>query len=210
MFSYVPFAVQKKQFQKSYSIMLKNIFLFILGFSFILSCKNEPSTSENTRPVAPTDSQPATGGLENLKARALDEDDIFGRVNHSLGVLQKEFQVSNQANPDMGKMNVFVDEKFTLLMRNEVNGDVFDTKVNLKNLNPENGSLRLIPDVELDDLPGFAVSVIDGKEGVERTKNGEIIASNERELKIFMATRENVEKVVPAFVQALNVVHGKY
>ncbi len=189
--------------------MTKKILLFIFGFSFILSCKNEPSTPENTQPVIPVESNQLTGGLKDLKSQALDESDMFGRVNQSLGVLQKEFQVSSQTNSDMGKMTVFVDEKFTVLMRNEKDGKVFDTKVNLKNLNPENGSFRLIPNVELNDLPGFAISVIEGKEGVERSKDGEIIAKNERELQIFMATRQNIETVVPAFVQALNVVHGK-
>ncbi len=191
---------------------MSKYFLFtalIITLLAFYGCGSEPSPStENATPVPEADGQ-FSGSLEELKANALDEGDIFGRVNHSLGVMQKEFQISRNLNPALGKVTVFVDEKFTILIRRELDGKVTDTKVNLKNLNPENGGMRLIPDQNADELPGFAVAVIDGLEGVEIIEDNKTVSKNERELKIYMASRENVQNVIPAFVQALHVVHGK-
>jgi len=187
----------------NFKISLAALFCF-----FLMSCASEPGEPENTQAVTPTDGH-VSGGMNDIKSQAIDENDRFGRVNHSLGILQKEFQISNNIDHWQGKMTVFVDENFTMLIRQEIDGKVFDSKVNLKNLNPENGGMRLIPNQGPDEHPGFSISVIDGKEGVERSEDGKVVAKDERELHIFMSSRENIEKVVPAFVQALNVVHGK-
>ena len=196
--------------------MIKD-FVFFTIVVLLFSCKTDHENStakgaaDNNSPLPPASSSGMSVKEENLaklKAKALDESDIFGRVNHSLGSITKQFVISNNLKPQEGKRSIFVDEKFTIIVRHEKGEDVTDLKVNLKNLNQQNGGMRLIPDTELDEFPGFAVSVIDGQPGVEVIKNGEKIGE-ERELKIFMADRSLIEQAVPAFLQALNIVHGR-
>ncbi|HHM21807.1 MAG TPA: hypothetical protein ENJ20_07260 [Bacteroidetes bacterium] len=192
--------------------MLKKFQSALFVALLLFSCKNDPATtntSDTQTPPTPTrqNSRPADN-LAQLKARAFDEDDTFGRVNHSLGLVMKQLALSNKTKPEAGKQTIFVDENFTIIVRKEIGDDVIDQKINLRNLDQQNGGMRLIPDRKADDLPGFAVSVIDGKQGVQIIKNGEI-TGEERELRIFMADRSLVEQAVPAFLQALNVVHGR-
>ncbi|MEO1263157.1 MAG: hypothetical protein AAFZ15_30385 [Bacteroidota bacterium] len=190
-------------------------FILLAAVLLFFACKEDGENAASTAPTnqealvkEPTSKSTKEENLANLKARAIDEGDTFGRVNNSLGSITKQFVMSNRMKPQDGKRSIFVDEKFTIIVRHENGEDVTDLKVNLKNLNQQNGGMRLIPEKELDDLPGFAISVIDGKPGVEVIKNGEKIGE-ERELKIFMADRSLIEQAVPAFLQALNVVHGR-
>ena len=146
--------------------------------------------------------------MADLQANALDVNDTFGRVNQSLGQVQKLFNQSNQLKPNDGKQSIFVDENFIILVRKEKDGKVVDLKVNLKNIDHTNGGIRLIPDKELDDWPGFSIDVVAGKKGVEILEDGKK-TGEEKELKIFMADRTMIEQAVPAFMAALNVVHGR-
>ena len=189
---------------------LKKLFLFAIMTFFLVACSSDPKPTE-TAALSPTpqeNQKTPEDKLAHLKANAFAEDDHFGRVNHSLGLVQKQFTISNQLDTPKGKQSIFVDERFTIIVRSEVEGKVYDAKVNLKNLDQRNGGMRLIPDVELDELPGFAISVLEGKPGVEIIENGKVVRE-ERELQIFMADRSLIEQAIPAFLQALNVVHGR-
>ena len=195
--------------------MIKKTLIFFTVFLFLFSCKGDVESASTPNPAdqsnpspQPTSKSIEEENLAKLRAKAIDESDTFGRVNHSLGSITKQFAISNKMKPADGKRSIFIDEKFTIIVRHEKGDDVMDLKVNLKNLNQQNGGMHLIPNVELDDLPGFAIAVIDGKPGVEVIKNGKKIGE-ERELKIFMADRNLIEQAVPAFLQALNIVHGR-
>lgn len=200
--------------------MFKNLSLLFFFF-LIISCKNEqPNSAENantpeeTNKLAPlikdiAEEKVNGENLEKLKANAFDVNDTFGRVNHSLGQVQKQFDQSNRMRPKDGTQRIFVDKKLTVIIKKEVGEDVFEAKVNLKNIDhKEGGGVRLIPDQELDQWPGFAISVLEGKPGVEMIKNGKK-TGEERELAIYMADRILIEQTVPAFLQALNTVHGR-
>ncbi|HFA47695.1 MAG TPA: hypothetical protein ENJ95_01610 [Bacteroidetes bacterium] len=193
---------------------MKNKIPFFLLFTlFVFSCTSESAPEEKQKaataqPVQAADGQLKGGSLEELKEKALDENDTYGRVRQSLGVLQKEFNQAQQKAKKTGKMSVIVDEDFNLIIRNENKENVGESRVNLKDLNAANGGMRLLPDDAPGDYPGFSISVIEGRPGVEIYSNGEKVGEL-RELQIFLAGRESVERVVPAFVQALNVVHGK-
>ncbi len=184
--------------------------ILLLTMVIFMACQNDPQPNDTAvaSSVPQADQQTTSDKFAEMQANAFDEDDIFGRVNHSLGLVQKQLTISNTLDTPKGKQTIFVDERFTIIVRSEVDGNVYDAKVNLKNLNQQNGGMRLLPDREPGDLPGFAISVIDGKPGVELSKNGEKI-SEERELKIYMADRSLIEQSLPAFLQALNVVHGR-
>ena len=198
--------------------MTKNL-LLLMALCAFFACKNEPKkvpVQTNTT-VAPSmkaalDQAPIEKSYEEnmaaLKANALDVNDKFGRVSQSMTQIQKQFDASNQLKPAKGKVIVSVDENFNLLIRNTIGAEIQETKVNLKNIDHRDGGIRLIPDKELDEWPGFAVTVLDGKKGVQISKNGKK-TGEEKELKIFMADRSLIEQAVPALMQALNVVHER-
>lgn len=194
--------------------MFKN-WTFLLFISFIISCQSEPtkeveipSSTDQQEAKPMIDQKTNTEKFEEIRNNAFDEGDVFGRVNHSLGIIQKLFHQSNKLQPQAGKQSIFVDEKLNVIVRKKVGEDVFDVKFNLKNIDHQQGGMHLIADKELDDWPGFAVGVIEGKPAVEIIENGKKI-KEEKELQIFMADRTLIEKTVPAMIQAINVVHGR-
>ncbi len=190
--------------------MLNKISFLLLFTLFLASCENDKATSDtaSTSGQLATSKSTSTSTLEELKANALQEDDVYGRISHSLGTLQKEFEATVNQAPNVGETGVFLDEKLNVVIKNERGGDVYETIFNMKDLNPENGGLSLIPDKEPGEFPGLRIQVLEGRPGVKKLKNSELV-SEERALEIYMPQRTNIEKIVPAIVAALNVAHGK-
>ncbi len=197
--------------------MQKGYFALLLVFAMFTACNNDsPATQTNEevqeyQPLIkeePTNNNIKPDQLAQLKANAFSENDRVGRVKHSIELIQKQFSISNKLDTPKGQQTITVDDQFNLVIKSEKDGQIQETRVNLKNLDQRNGGMRLIANIEIDDLPGFGVSVIAGKPGVELLTNGEK-TGEERELKIFMADRSLIEQAVPAFLQALNVVHGR-
>ena len=208
--------------------MSKNLSLLIL-MTFLFSCKNDPPPAAKTPPPAatqtasPPSAEPQTMApalktaekkktanqiMAELQANSFDAGDIYGRAKHSIELIQKQFDLSNNLRKKDGKRFISMDEKFNITIKYEQDGELMEIKANLKNIDHRNGGIHLIPDKELDDWPGFSVGVLAGKPGVEIFKDGKK-AKEERELKIFMADRTLIEQAVPAMMQALNVVHGR-
>ena len=185
-------------------------YLFCL-FSFLMffnSCGNESSAADQEEATEVTSEENGETGLEYLKKNAIAENDYYARVEHSLVPLQDAYRMSEGKVPGVGKVTVFVDTKYNLLIKNEVDGDTYETKVNLTHLNPNNGGMELIPDRVEGEYPGVRLNVLSGREGVEIWKNGEL-ESEERALEIYLPDRPSIEKITPSLAQALNIVHKK-
>ena len=188
---------------------MKYFSILILFFVSFYSCKNEPKKAMGDAVPVPAESTTKTeAGLEYLKKNAIAEDDHFARVEYSLTKLQQEYRKAEGKIPGLGKMTVFLDKHFTLILKNEIDGDVIEQKVSLKHLDPNNGGMTLVPDLEPGQFPGVTLHVLSGREGVEIRKNGEL-QSVERELTIYLPDRASIERITPALSQALNVVHNK-
>jgi hypothetical protein len=192
--------------------MLNKISCLLLSALFLAACGNdqpatEAATSTPSGQLA-TSKSTSTNSLEELKANALQEDDVYGRISHSLGTLQQEYAATVNQAPNVGETSVFLDEKLNVVIKNERGGDVYETVFNLKDLNPENGGLSLIPDKQPGEFPGLRIQAIEGRPGVKKLKNSKLV-SEERVVEIYMPQRGNIEKIVPAIVAALNVAHGK-
>jgi len=175
------------------------------------ACNTDNSTSANgTEAKAVGEAGEGTAGYtyENMKAKALKEEDTYGRVKQSLVTLQDAFTKSEGKIPNRGKVTVFLDNHLTMQIKNEYKGDVYETNVNLKDLNPENGGMKLMPDLAEGEYPGLLVFTIEGKGKVEQYKNGKLI-SEDNQLEIYMPDRASIERITPAIVQALNVAHKK-
>jgi len=189
-------------------ILLPIALLFIFA-----ECKNETSNTanageSNVQAVGAADTSSSTYSYEELKAKALREEDTYGRVKQSLVTLQDAYTKSEGKIPNRGKVTVFLDEHLTMQIKNEYKGDVYETKVNLTDLNAENGGMKLLPGLAPGDFPGLLVFTLEGKGKVEQYKNGKLI-SEDNQLEIYMPGRASIERLTPALVQAINVAHRK-
>lgn len=187
--------------------MFKKTIFFLSLFALLHACTNEPADQQATdaEPAAQT---PPPNNFEELKARAIDESDHLGRVRATLAKVQKEYDQTKGQLPGRGNVTTSIDDQFTLSIRNELGGDVLETKVGLKNLNPENGGMMLLPDNQPGERPGLRILVLEGKPGVSFFKNGKL-EKEERHLDIYMPQRHHIENLAPVLSSILNVAHGK-
>ena len=94
----------------------------LLVLAVFFSCKNDAADPAGSTPEAipaATHENKTSGEktsaevLAELKANAFDEDDKFGRINHSLGQVQKQFTLSNKLRPEDGIRTIFIYENYT-------------------------------------------------------------------------------------------------
>ena len=184
--------------------MFKKILFVFVAFGVFHACSDDPKAVgdyENINVGAVNDS---TG----MEKPMLEEGDYFGMAKSALMTLQQEYNKC-EGKAGLGKVTVFLDQNFNLLIKNEVGGDVIETKVNLKDLNPENGGFKLLPDDAPGQFPGIQLIALNGDKDIEISKNGKVV-SNEYHLDIRMAERKNIQTIAPAMVQAVSAAHGKY
>ncbi len=176
---------------------------------FFFACGNDNPPEGNYAQV-PENEQAAPAGdpMSDLRSRAISEDDIYGRVSQSLVPLQEEYRNANGKLPGVGKVTIFVDEHLTMLIKNEVDGNVFETKVNLKNLQSDGKGMRLVPDLSPGEFPGLRIFTVNNEPLVETYKNGELISTDDY-LEIFLPARENIERITPVMVQTIKIAHGE-
>ena len=189
--------------------MIKKIIIPILAATLATACNQDPKPGNFQQvdtPQVNVDTNATV--LEKIKAQALDEGDYVGRVSASLKPLQEELNNAKGKIKGIGDVTVKVDDQFNLLIENKEGGHVYQTAVNLKNLNPEQGGMMLIPDLTEAEDPGLKIFVLDGKKGVTLSKDG-VVQKEERFLEFRLPERANIERLTPSMVQALYVVHGK-
>jgi hypothetical protein len=182
--------------------MLKKVMFFMFAAAVLFSACGSDKNPEQAPPAAAMDP------MEQLRSEALDELDYIGRVRHSLLTLQDEYTKAEGKIPSLGKVTVSVDSNFVLLIKNQKGSDLYETKADLRNLNPEDGGMELIPDKQPGEFPGIRLLVLSGKPGVQFLKNGKL-EKEDNKLEIYMPTRPNIEAIAPALAQALMVAHKK-
>lgn len=96
--------------------MKKIAFLSCLGLMvMLLACNSKNPELENAEQVKDRSEQKVvTGGnpSDDLKANAIQEGDIAGRVKWSLGRIQEELRNSTGAIESLGEVSVLVDANF--------------------------------------------------------------------------------------------------
>lgn len=164
--------------------MMQKFFLFISLIAF-LACKSEPSNPQND---SDPDTGPAETPIEQLKSRAVEEGDIYGRLQPTATVLQEEYARSEKSIPNLKNVQVSIDADCLLTIVNQANGGE-TRRINLRNLDPQGFSL--IPDQNAGDFPGLRIRAREG--------------ASESELIIYMADRPAIERITPYLLQAVNI-----
>ncbi len=188
---------------------MKNLprFLLISLAPWFFACGQNEESSNQTQEVHNSVTKPVveeTDNVQKLKDVAIDKDDIFGRISSGIYTLDGEFDKSENLMPELGKVKVTIDENCLLVIRNERDGNTFETRVNLTDLDTKPGAVRLIADVEEGSFPGISFSTINQEAVVEIWKNGKVI-TKDNALEIHLATRENIEKIAPALLQTIRL-----
>jgi len=186
-------------------------FLVALSFWLFACGQKQQSSSQTTNSLNPpiAAGEGETDNVQKLKEVAIDEDDMFGRISSGIYTVDAEFDKSENLMPDLGKVKVTIDENCLLVIKNERDGNIFETRVNLKDLDTKSGSIRLLPDREEGSFPGISFSTINQEAVVEVIKNGEVI-TKDNALEIHLATREGIEKIAPALLQTIRLCKDEY
>ena len=185
---------------------MKKLVFSLLGLMLLIgACKQSenPPVSEET-PVEDS-TQSGKEILDDLRDKAVSEDDLLGRLRSSLIPVQEEFARSENSMPQLSGVEVSVDENCQLTILNKAEGEIA-TKVNLGQLNTEGFSL--IPDMTEDEFPGVRVSTLDEAAVVEIYRNGELLQKN-NELVIHLVDRPAIERITPVILQMIMICQGK-
>ncbi|MBI1225524.1 MAG: hypothetical protein GC192_09845 [Bacteroidetes bacterium] len=187
--------------------MTKKLMFFIVFTALFFACQQDSKSNDYEKvdgnSIVPT----GATSTDILTAAALEETDYLQRIKQSFVPLEQEYQKANGVVPGVGEVHVFVDKNYVLLIENTYKGSVYQSKVNLKNLNNAQGGMSLMPDNAPGEFPGLKIYVKDGKPGVEMLKDGKLV-KEARELDIYLADRAGIERVTPAILQGLNVASG--
>ena len=151
-----------------------------------------------------SDQKVATGGTpsDDLKANAIDEGDLEGRITWSLGRVQEELRRSADKVDSYGEISVLLDENHQMVIRNKKALKTEERRVNLSNLNPDVKTIQIIADGNGVPNPGFKMAVIEGKAGIDYFVNGTKKESL-NELEILLGERRQVQLVISALTQAI-------
>jgi hypothetical protein len=193
----------KGAFKLEYTGMNKKFFLPLVLVIFIiqLGCKSDSGAPG----AAETADSTLTGKqvIDQLKAQAVDESDILGRLQPTARVLQEEYTRSEAVMDGLKKVKVEIGGDCVLSISNAATGEL--TKVNLKDLDRQGFSL--IPDLNEGDFPGLRIQTTGLKEVVELYKGGDLVLKK-NELVILLADRPAIERITPYMLQALNICQG--
>lgn len=186
---------------------MKKLIIPLAFASLFLACQNEPANGD-TGAVQSAEA-PKTAGtpLEEMQAIALEETDTLGRLRQSFVALQEEFIKSKGIVPEVGDVMVTVDEQFNLLIENKLNGHVYLTKVKIRDLRRKDGGLLLLPDFPPRKHPGLKINLKDGSPKAQLYIDGQL-DKEENYIEFSLKDRPSMERVVPAIVQAMNIVNG--
>jgi hypothetical protein len=185
-------------------IKSRNI-LALLVIAFLISCTNNQSNEESTSTVENT--SPKTP-MDELRAEAIPEEDVMGRILQGLEVIQLEYDRSAVGMADLGKVTIDADFDCILTIKNELDGVVYETKVNMNDLDTEQGGFRLIPDHAPGDFPGLRISTKSDAEAVQILKDGKEM-TRDNQLLFYMIDRQAIEKITPAILQTIRICQNE-
>ncbi len=183
--------------------------IFAVGLALVFSaCGNEVPEAKNPIPVGDqttvgTEDSIAT---ENLKAKGVSEDDLHGQAKSSLAFLQDELNKASGTVPGIGQATVLLDDNLMMIIRNEKDGKLEETKVNLKNLNPDPKSLQVFLEGTKSEFPGFRMFTLEEKPTVEVSSGGS--SSRQNYIEFFLSNRSAVERALSGLMQAVRSAQG--
>lgn len=192
---------------------MKNLLIITIAFCalFLFGCGESNPELKNAQEVKDRSEQKVvTGGTasEDLKANAIDENDLDSRIKWSLGRVQEELRAAADHVDSYGEITVLLDDNHQMVIRNKKGLTTEERRVNLSNLNTDIKTMTIIRDGDAGPNPGFKMSVIPGKPGVDYFVNG-TKKETLQELEILLGERRQVQLVISALTQAIKTANGE-
>ncbi|MBR9921412.1 MAG: hypothetical protein GYB31_11285 [Bacteroidetes bacterium] len=183
---------------------MKYLSYLVVFFLFFVACAEDKPVQDESTEVQTETSQSGQDVLQNLREKALDENDRSGRLKASLKPIQEAFSASEAAMPDLEGVEVSIDDDCILRIVNHANGNI-ETRVDLNHLDPKGFSL--VPDATPDEFPGVRVQTLESAPLVEIYRNGELY-TKDNEIVIKLKDRSAVERVTPVLLQTMMICRG--
>ena len=191
--------------------MKKISFFPFLCLLLMLSCGPSNPDLENATVVKDRSEQQIVTGdkpSDNLKANAIDDGDTAGKIRWSLGRIQEEMRNSIGAIAGLESVDVLLDDNFQMVLRTKENGDTYERRVGIANIDIDMKNIQIIRDGDEYPNPGFRMPILADKAGVEIYKNGSK-TETKRELEIILGERRQVQLVVSALTHAVRSARGE-
>lgn len=182
--------------------MIQKIILLSSLTLLLIACGDD-TTTKTVQQVSTPVTPPKKSSILP-PAKPVDENDIMGRMAFGIKTLQEQYDRSSADMRNIGKVTVAVDERGNFSIKNEVNGEIRETKVNLRDLDTGPGAFRLIPDNGDGERPGLLIQTLQNAQKVEHLVNGKVRQRNS-ELQIFMTDRAAIEAITPAILQTIRL-----
>lgn len=182
--------------------------LLLLTFLF-LACDADVEKPESTEQVTEeTPSEEKTGRdlFNELKAQAVDANDVQGRLKASANKIQPILRASAERVPAFEQATAVIEEESTLRLTTQENGAKKEYLVDLRTFDSER--IGLIADQSPEDLPGIRLRTIDGTKSVKEYVDGKLTKETD-ELVIYLATRKDIENLTPVLVQMIYLSQGR-
>ena len=184
-----------------------NCLLLLFAMTFV-ACNSENtdnSTTEEDQNTATEEVSEQKSGQDlfnELKAKAVDVNDVAGRLANSAAKMEPILLGSAERVPDFNTVKVSIEEESTMRLKTASKEYVVD----MRTFDPER--IGLIPDQTADDLPGVRLRTIDGTKSVQVYEKG-TLKEEQDELVIYLATRKDIENLTPILVQMIYLSQGR-
>ena len=190
-------------------LMQQKIFFLSAAMTLLLAACGGTEMKNPEEVGSREDQTVVTGGpVGDLKANAIQHDDAYGQARWGLGILQTAYNESKETVDLIGDVTILLDSTFALSIKNKVDGDVHEQRVNLTHLNPSLKSFEWIVNNGDNPHPGVKVPVLNGKSGVELYVDGEKNGTADY-LEIILADRSMVQRSVSGLTNAIRVARGE-
>ena len=186
--------------------MNTRLLIFLAVFVFIASCTPTAENTEETNdPTTEETSTPDDQSLiESVRATALPEEDINGRLNVGMSKLVDALKAAEGVVPDVKDTDLKIDENCLAVYKTTKSDGVWEYHIDFNKMETANGGFQLIPDHSAGEFPGLIMRTQNGAPIIKVFRDGKAM-QNDNEWIIYLADRPAVEKVVPAILQSMNI-----
>ena len=178
---------------------MKSPLFFVFSLMLILSsCTKEQETSSADSSEAVDSSKGFSQTIENV-------NDKGSAIAEAIKEVERALKQASKSNDAMKNVQLSISDDYILVYENSANGK---ERVELDIRQLDKAKVRLVDEGEGNGFPGFAFGTFDDENNIKYTVGGERKEINE--FKLLFENREAVGRVIPVFIQSMNIAQGEY
>ena len=178
---------------------MKSPLFFVFSLMLVLSsCAKEQDTSSAGSTEAVDSSKGFSQTIENVNDKA-------SAIAEAIQEVERALKQAAKSNDALKNVQLSISDDYILVYENSANGK---ERVELDIRQLDKAKVRLVDEGEGNGFPGFAFGTVDNANYIKYSKDGESKAINE--FKLVFENRESVGRVIPVFIQSMNIAKGEY